>query len=178
MGCRGWLVVEVTPRWVWPAINAALNAVADGISLAAEVMCPRDHTGARRAQAVCDAAEAAEDDGFSCASCTCDVQLCGSSRAEGTQRADSFGEVGGHESPSPERPSSLNVCADAPCGPPALCSCYAEATADDHSEHLVSHEDLAAHLTAVAIRANTGHVDVLIDSFTRSLLADYTITKK
>lgn len=33
------------------------------------------------------------------------------SRAEGTQRADSSGEVGGHESPSPERPDVLRQVA-------------------------------------------------------------------
>lgn len=42
----------------------------------------------------------------------------------------------------------------------------------------VSHEDLAAHLTGAAIRANTGHPDVLIDAFASSLLADFNITKK
>lgn len=42
----------------------------------------------------------------------------------------------------------------------------------------VSHEDLAAHLTGAAIRANTGHPDVLIDAFASSLLTDFNITKK
>ncbi|OMB98517.1 hypothetical protein A5746_14345 [Mycolicibacterium conceptionense] len=42
----------------------------------------------------------------------------------------------------------------------------------------VGHEDLSAHLTGAAIRANTGHPDVLIDAFASSLLADYRITRK
>lgn len=42
----------------------------------------------------------------------------------------------------------------------------------------VSHEDLAAHLIGAAIRANTGHVDVLVEAFASSLLADFNITKK
>lgn len=42
----------------------------------------------------------------------------------------------------------------------------------------VSHEDLAAHLTGAAIRANTGHPDVLIDAFASSLLADFNITRR
>lgn len=37
------------------------GAISDGISKAAERLCPMDHTGARRAQAVCDAAEAADE---------------------------------------------------------------------------------------------------------------------
>lgn len=40
----------------------------------------------------------------------------------------------------------------------------------------VTHEDLAAHLTGAAIRANTGHPDVLIDAFASSLLADFNVT--
>lgn len=42
----------------------------------------------------------------------------------------------------------------------------------------VTHEDLAAHLIGAAIRANTGHVDVLVEAFASSLLADFNITKK
>lgn len=41
----------------------------------------------------------------------------------------------------------------------------------------ISREDLVAHLVATAVSANTGHVDVLIDSFASSLLADYRITR-
>lgn len=40
----------------------------------------------------------------------------------------------------------------------------------------VTHEDLAAHLIGAAIRANTGHVDVLVEAFASSLLADFNIT--
>lgn len=42
----------------------------------------------------------------------------------------------------------------------------------------VTHEDLAAHLIGAAIRANTGHVDVLVEAFASSLLTDFNITKK
>ncbi|MFV8301244.1 hypothetical protein ACNQP7_31595 [Mycolicibacterium fortuitum] len=42
----------------------------------------------------------------------------------------------------------------------------------------VTHEDLAAHLIGAAIRANTGHVDVLVEAFASSLLADFNITRR
>lgn len=42
----------------------------------------------------------------------------------------------------------------------------------------VTHEDLAAHLIGAAIQANTGHVDVLVEAFASSLLADFNITRR
>lgn len=44
--------------------------------------------------------------------------------------------------------------------------------------HPVSRETLSEHLVRAAIRANTGHVDVLIDNFVSSLLDKYSITHK
>lgn len=170
----------MTGRWFWPVVDAALNAVADGIDLAARTLCPMDHTPPNllapptaecacptvecplRAEDICDEADGAAEDldmhpdavygrlyveqarrRCTCAKAPfnyCPVHgasmpgvphgdpnepptnylepvcvTCGKqdwaypeaylSRAEGTQRADSSGEVGGHESPSPERPN-------------------------------------------------------------------------
>ena len=41
----------------------------------------------------------------------------------------------------------------------------------------VSADELYEHLFRAAIRANTGHVDVLIDSFVASLRTEYSITR-
>lgn len=164
---------------VLPLVNAFFNVLADGISKAAEVLCPMDHTGVRRAQAqrdaaVCDAAEAAEDDEptacvtpstvIGCGNC--DVQpwtvvlddvtrfICaehgviGTSRVVGLQHAVSLGEVGDGflaTAPSPRRP--------------------------------VSHEGLAAHITAYFHGVRKSISMETADTIADSLLADYTITK-
>lgn len=162
----------MTGRWFWPVVDAALNAVAEGIDLAARTLCPMDHTppnlltdsgfdqsrvfdsrdenavallkvdpqcgcGAGyataaecpwcspaedkcscptvecplRAEDICDEAEADEDYLYTTTWADYHAKKPDSSRAEGTQRADSSGEVGGHESPSPERPDVLRQVA-------------------------------------------------------------------
>jgi hypothetical protein len=151
-----------------PIIPDIAKVIADAIDLAAEIMCPRDHSceyrarKAREAQAAADAlADAeAEVDHWEPVCVTCGKQDCAYpeaylSRAEGTQRADSSGEVGDatpDPSPSPERP--------------------------------VSHEDLAAHIYAIAnmciIRRNdrVPRMADVCDEIARDLLSDYRITKK
>ncbi|ORA25204.1 hypothetical protein BST13_33330 [Mycobacterium aquaticum] len=121
------------------------------------------------------------------------------SRAEGTQRADSSGEVGGPESPSPERPPS-DLLYEAALGlewfvgldgtRPPLERCQqlvaelrdlaAQFEADESEpDRLVSHEDLAAHITAVRTRLEgRGMPPFVVDQgIASSLLAKLHVTK-
>ncbi|WRQ08184.1 hypothetical protein JDBV06_00790 [Mycobacterium phage dwieneke] len=60
----------------------------------------------------------------------------------------------------------------------AVAQAWVERRKGFSERELVSHEDLSAHLTSAAIRADTGHPDVLIDAFASSLLADFYISRK
>ncbi len=65
--------------------------------------------------------------------------------------------------------------------PPAVSAqtCSSDGRADAVAiAESVTHEDLYMHLLRAAHRANTGHVDVLIEEFTNSLLADFSIVKR
>ena len=65
--------------------------------------------------------------------------------------------------------------------PPAVSAqtCSSDGRADAVAiAESVTHEDLYMHLVRAAHRANTGHVDVLIEEFTNSLLTDFNITPK
>lgn len=65
--------------------------------------------------------------------------------------------------------------------PPAVSAqtCSSDGRADAVAiAESVTHEDLYMHLVRAAHRANTGHVDVLIEEFTNSLLADFSIVKR
>ncbi|WP_157680186.1 hypothetical protein [Mycobacterium dioxanotrophicus] len=164
---------------------------------AAECTCPTVECPLR-AEDICDEAEADEDYLYATTWADYHAKKPDSPRAEGTQCADSFGEVGGHESPSPERPPS-DLLYEAALGlewfvgldgtRPPLERCQqlvaelrdlaAQFEADEsESDRPVSQEDLAAHITAIRnayVRA-TGS-DASDDAIAASLLADYRVTK-
>lgn len=212
-------------RWGWFWLDQALDAFGAGITKAAEILCPVDHTAVRRAQAAADALADAEAEvdhlepgelsdyeaGYQAG---VDNERAGihpdEPRAEGTQHADAPGEVssGPAAQPSPGEPTPdselLNTAAQ-----------WIQRAADDYSQRLevglpaarrlvielrdraaqfeaaesepdapVSHEDLSAHIYAIAnmciIRRNdrAPRMADVCDEIATDLLSDYRITKK
>ncbi|MCA4754773.1 hypothetical protein H8Z60_19790 [Mycolicibacterium fortuitum] len=231
---------------LWDVVAAVGRAVADGFTLAAEVLCPRDHSCEERLRSweaaavavedeICDEAETCEGVDLLC---TCGHPSGDHYRAGGLidpcGKCDcldltykSSAAVSAAADPSPTVPNAHSVVGDCPgsdsvilptvepgpqtavetghdmglnwacemfpqhqkhapsradaSAPPAVSAqtCSSDGRADAVAiAESVTHEDLYMHLVRAAHRANTGHVDVLIEEFTNSLLTDFSIVKR
>lgn len=177
---------------LWDVLAETGKAIGDGLTLAAEILCPRDHTAEDRLRSWESAAEAVEDeiceeaDQCESAELTPELALgicptwpctpaCHQSSAAVSAAADpSPADVQAAGDEGPEGASAIPPAA--PSGQPTD---PGEVTAPSPGEQ-VSEDDLAAHITAVLVdRPGCFLSDPQIGEFVASdLLADFHITKK